>query len=141
MKQIIVFLLCAIFAATVHASTATAVIGQKVYLSVVADGTQPFTYQWQKGSVAIQGATAATYIIAAATVADAGVYTVTVVNTAGSTVSDTATLNVSILPPSNARTSINVTVAQASTPLDLWQSKTHPMLTRWGVVPLDVAVK
>jgi Immunoglobulin domain len=79
--------------------TGTASIGQQVTITVTASGTLPFTYQWMKGGVPITGATAQSYVIAAAKTTDAGVYTVTVANSAGSTLSNTATLTVNIIPP------------------------------------------
>jgi len=114
MKSLIIFfiaaLCCAFIPLVAQASTGTATIGQKVYFTVTADGTAPFTYQWFKGGTAITGANSSLYTIAAAAVADAGVYTVTVSNAAGSATSDNATLTVNILPPSNVKTSINVAV-------------------------------
>lgn len=74
------------------ASTLTFVPGRSITLTVTADGTKPFTYQWRKDGVAIAGATGATYTIAAAAASDAGAYSVVVSNQAGSTTSDTALL-------------------------------------------------
>ncbi len=83
-----------------QASAPTAApIGAEVDFSVTVQGTTPFTYEWQKapvGSTAfvtIPGQTAATYIIASATEADAGNYRVIVRNDFGSTISNTANLN------------------------------------------------
>ena len=85
----------------VYGSVATATIGQTVTFTVIADGTQPFTYQWHKGTpegaVDIAGATNSTYTISGVQVEDAGNYTVTVHSFADptlSTLSDTATLTV-----------------------------------------------
>lgn len=113
MKHLLTFLIaalcCAFVSLAAHADTAfTATIGQKVYFTVTADGTAPFTYQWYKGGTAIAGATSSLYTIATAAVADAGVYTATVTNSAGTATSDQATFAVQILPPSNVRIQINV---------------------------------
>ena len=54
-------------------SSLTITLGQSVKVSVTADGTSPFTYQWYKNGTAISGATSADYVTPAATV-------VTVVN-------------------------------------------------------------
>ena len=51
-------------------------------------------YQWSKDGVAISGATAATYSIAATTTANAGSYTVLITNSVGSVTSAPATLTV-----------------------------------------------
>ena len=63
--------------------------------SVVANGTEPLSYQWQKNGVNITGATTATYITPPITLSDNGsTYSVNVTNPAGSVVSDAATLTV-----------------------------------------------
>ncbi|HEX4386689.1 MAG TPA: malectin domain-containing carbohydrate-binding protein, partial [Myxococcales bacterium] len=70
--------------------------GQTATFSVVAGGTGPFTYQWQKSGAAISGATAASYTTPAATAADNGsTFRVVVSNATGSTTSASATLTVS----------------------------------------------
>ncbi len=58
--------------------SATVKPGEAAVLSVTAGGTAPFTYQWLKDGSAIPGATAATYAIPAATLADGGSYQVMV---------------------------------------------------------------
>jgi hypothetical protein len=60
--------------------------------TVVAAGTAPLSYQWQLNGAAIAGATGPTYTIAAVQQANAGTYTVTVSNVAGSVTSAAATL-------------------------------------------------
>jgi hypothetical protein len=57
--------------------------GQNATVSVVASGTPPLTYQWQKNGTNIVGATNATYTIYDAQTTDAGNYTVVVSNYAG----------------------------------------------------------
>jgi hypothetical protein len=71
--------------------------GATVSFSVTAGGTGPFTYHWQKDSVAINGATNSMYTIAMAVVNDTGAYTVIVSNGSGSTSSQAATLMVNVL--------------------------------------------
>lgn len=68
--------------------------GQRATFSVSANGSPPFSYQWQKNGAAISGATSSAYTINAVTAADAGGYSVAVSNVAGSTTSTTATLTV-----------------------------------------------
>jgi hypothetical protein len=63
-----------------------AVLGGSATFSIVATGTGN-SYQWRKDNVAIPGATAATYTIAAVTASSAGSYTVVVTNTFGSVTS------------------------------------------------------
>ena len=56
--------------------------GENFSLSVVASGGEPFSYQWYKNAVAIEGATSAEFSLAQAGVADAGKYSVKVSNEA-----------------------------------------------------------
>ncbi len=68
--------------------------GELATFSVTATGTGPFSYQWRKGSVAIVGATGATYTVSSAVEADEGEYSVLVTNIASSVVSAAAFLSV-----------------------------------------------
>ena len=76
---------------------ATVTAGSSLSISVTAAGTAPFTYQWGKNGGNI-GTNAATYAIANASLADAGLYTVVVSNSAGSVTSDVATLTIDTTP-------------------------------------------
>ncbi|WP_211102049.1 discoidin domain-containing protein [Nitrospirillum pindoramense] len=78
---------------TAPASQAVSV-NQTVVLSVLASGTAPLHYQWMHDAVAV-GSDAANYVIPSAQTADAGSYTVTVTNVAGSVTSNPAILSVS----------------------------------------------
>ena len=68
--------------------------GYPASFTVAASGTVPLSYQWLKNNVAISGATSATYTIATVATTDAGNYTVTITNAAGSVTSSAATLTV-----------------------------------------------
>jgi len=81
-------------AASMFGASANATVGQSVAFSVTASGTAPFTYTWRKAGITIAGATANPYVIASAALADAGDYSAVVLNSAGSTISDIATLTV-----------------------------------------------
>src|SRR6266550_390758 len=71
----------------------TVTAGQTATFSVVAAGTAPLSYQWQKNGTAITGATSATYTTPATTSADNGAQFVVVVsNVAGNVTSNAATL-------------------------------------------------
>ncbi len=83
---------------TSHPSGATLNSGSTATLSVSADGTRP-TYQWYKNGSPLAGATASSYIIQGAKSSDAGNYTVTVLNSAGSVTSNPATITVNTPPP------------------------------------------
>ena len=68
--------------------------GASLTLPVAASGAAPFTYQWFKDGVAIAGATAASYSVAAASAATAGNYTVVVSNATDSITSVPATVTI-----------------------------------------------
>jgi N-acetylneuraminic acid mutarotase len=72
--------------------------GASATFSVSAEGTSP-SYQWYKDGSLISGATASSYTIPSAQASDAGNYTVFVYNTAGSVISNAATLTVNSAPP------------------------------------------
>jgi hypothetical protein len=76
----------------------SALVGARPTFTVVATGTAPLTYQWQKRGVDIVGATAASYKIPAATLADNGAqYRCQVKNALGVSSSNHATLTVTLL--------------------------------------------
>ena len=70
-------------------------VGQTATFSVVATGTAPLTYQWQKNSVDIPGATSATYTTPATVLGDSGAaFRCIVTNAYGTATSSAATLTV-----------------------------------------------
>jgi PQQ-like domain len=73
----------------------TVAAGQTATFSVVASGTVPLTYQWQKSGAVITGATAASYTTPVTTTADTGeLFRVVVSNSAGNVTSNSAMLTV-----------------------------------------------
>jgi len=73
--------------------------GQTATFTVIATGTPPLAYQWQKNSVNITGATAASYTTPVTTTADSGsTFAAAVSNTAGTVTSSAATLTVTLTP-------------------------------------------
>ena len=93
----------------------TVTAGQTATFTVVATGTAPLSYQWNKNGAAISGATSATYTTPATTSSDSGAkFTVVVSNSAGSITSNAATLTVNGGVPTITTTSLpNGTVGQA----------------------------
>lgn len=83
---------------TSHPTSRAVTAGQSTTFSVVASSTLAMTYQWLKGTAPIAGATGSSYTISATTGADAGAYSVTVANSAGSVTSSPATLTVNAAP-------------------------------------------
>jgi len=70
-------------------------VGEAVSFEVTATGTAPLSYQWRKDGVDIEGATSASYSLAAAALSDAGTYDVVVSNEVDSVTSTPAALSVS----------------------------------------------
>ena len=93
----------------------TVTAGQTATFTVVATGSAPLSYQWNKNGAAISGATSSTYTTPATTSTDSGAkFTVVVSNSAGSITSNAATLTVSGGVPTITTTSLpNGTVGQA----------------------------
>ena len=89
----------------------TVTAGQTASFTVVAAGTAPLSYQWQKNGANIAGATAASYTTAVTTTADSGsTFRAVVTNTAGTVTSAAATLTVNAAPAAGIQvssTSIN----------------------------------
>jgi len=82
------------------AQAAQVTAGSTVMMSVTADGTAPFSYQWKKNGINVVGATAATLTITNIQSTNAGSYSVQVANTAGSTTSDINSITVTVAPAS-----------------------------------------
>lgn len=74
-------------------------VGGTVTLGVVAGGTAPLSYQWQRADTALPGATNPVLSLVSVQAADAGDYSVVVNNAAGSVTSQVATLTVDPVPP------------------------------------------
>ena len=75
---------------TTQPKSQTLYLGQPDTFSVVANGVPQPAYQWKKNGATISGQTGASLIITSPGVSDSGKYTVTVTNTAGTVISDTA---------------------------------------------------
>lgn len=80
---------------TQQPSNQTVTAGQTATFSVMAVGVAPLSYQWQKGTTAISGATSASYTTLPTTTANNGSqFTVVVSNVNGNVTSSAATLTV-----------------------------------------------
>lgn len=91
--------------------------GQNATISVVASGTQPLTYQWQKNGTNIVGATNATYVISNAQTTDSGNYTVVVSNSAGITTTTGAALAINPFHITNIAVETNNVVITWTAPI------------------------
>jgi hypothetical protein len=88
---------------TTQPVNAAGTVGSTATFTVVASGTDPLTYQWQKNGTAISGATAASYTTPALQIGDDGaMFAVVVTNPAGTVTSGNAALSITAKPASGA---------------------------------------
>jgi hypothetical protein len=121
-------------AITSEPSDGSITAGQTATFSVVAGGTAPLSYQWQKNGTAIAGATSASYTTPAETTADNGVtFAVVVSNSAGSATSRSAKLNVA---SPGGPVAPSITVQPADQSIKAGQTATYSV-TAAGAVPLS----
>ena len=114
--------------------------GSTVTFSVIATGTPPLTYQWQKDGTNLPGATSATLTLTSVTTASGGNYRVLVSNVAGSATSATALLTVGTapVPPTIVLQPVGRTITLGATVVfTVTATGTAPLTYRWqknGVV-------
>jgi hypothetical protein len=118
---------------TAQPANLTVTVGQTASFTVVATGTAPLSYQWQKNSVNIAGATAASYTTPATTTSDSGsTFRVVASNTAGTATSATATLTVNAVAPSITTQPISQTVTAGQTAsFSVTATGTAPLNYQW----------
>ena len=83
---------------TVQPAGATLLQGEEAVLWVLAKGSEPLSYQWQKDGVAIEGATGTSLTLSDAVEADEGNYSVIITNPVGFEVSAEALVKVNSPP-------------------------------------------
>ncbi len=116
---------------TKQPQSTSVVLGNIATFTVTATGTAPLTYQWKKNGTNISGATSSSYVIAPATAANAGTYSVVVNNPAGSVTSNNATLTV-ISPPVITKQPQSITVIQGNTAtFTVTATGTAPLRYQW----------
>ncbi len=106
-----------------------------VTFTVTASGTAALTYQWNKDGTAITGATTSNYGIPLAQTSDAGNYTVTITNSAGSVTSSPATLIVNAIQvaPKIVAQPQSATVTEGSAvKFAVTASGTAPLAYQWS---------
>ena len=120
---------------TTQPAPQTAIAGTTVTLSAVAGGSPTPSFQWQKGGVAIAGATSATLTLTNVQVADAGTYTLVATNSAGEARSTPVTVAVSAptntTAPTIARQPQTQTVAMGSTAVFNAEATGGPLSFQW----------
>ena len=115
---------------TTQPANQTVTVGQTATFTVVATGTAPLSYQWQKNSSAISGATSASYSTPATTSSDNGAQFVVVVsNVAGNVTSNAATLNVNTTSTMPQFGHVFIVIGENSAYSSTYSSSNMPYLT------------
>src|SRR5206468_3389612 len=106
-----------------------------ISFTVMANGTAPLTYQWQKNGTNIAGVTSASYTTSATTTSDSGsTFDVVVSNSAGTATSNPATLtvNTAAVAPAITTQPANQTVTAGQTAtFSVAASGTAPLSYQW----------
>ena len=121
----------------------TVTAGQTATFSVVAGGTAPLSYQWQKNGVNIAGATASSYTTPATATTDSGsTFDAVVSNTAGSVTSNSGTLtvNAAVVAPTITTQPVNQTVTAGQTAtFSVVAGGTAPLSYQWQQNGVNIA--
>jgi glucose/arabinose dehydrogenase len=96
---------------TTHPANRTVAVGQQATFSVAASGTTPLSYQWQRGTTNIAGATASSLTVTATAADNGATFRAIVSNAFGSATSNSATLTVS----SNTAPTASITAPASGT--------------------------
>jgi hypothetical protein len=111
--------------------------GQSASFTVVAAGSAPLAYEWRRNGSTISGAVAASYTLAAATLADnAAAFSVVVSNSAGSVTSGAALLTVNplaVIPTITAQPAPLVLTAGSNASFSATASGTPAPTLRWFI--------
>jgi len=118
---------------TTQPASQAVVLGQNASVSVVANGTTPFSYQWNLNGAAVSAATNSTLSLTNVQATQAGSYTVVVTNVAGSITSQVAILTVNI-PAGIATQPQSQTVVQGqNASFSVAASGTTPFSYQWNL--------
>jgi hypothetical protein len=120
---------------TTQPASQTVTAGQSATFSVVATGTAPLSYQWQKNSGNISGATSASYTTPATAASDSGsTFDVVVSNSTGSVTSSAATLTVnpaSVAPTITTQPTSQTVSAGETATFSVAATGTAPLNYQW----------
>ena len=118
---------------TTQPASATVIAGASATFSVVAAGTAPLSYQWQRSGTAIPGANAASYTTAATVNSDSGTaFAVVVTNSAGTVTSRAAVLTVSSAAPTITSQPADQSVRSGQTAtFSVTATGTAPLTYQW----------
>jgi len=121
---------------TAQPASLSVTAGQSASFSIVASGTGPLAYQWNRNGAPIGGANSASYAISATVVGDnSAQFSATVSNGAGSVTSSAATLSVTapVVAPSITAQPLPQTVSQGQTAtFSVASTGTAPMTYQWN---------
>jgi hypothetical protein len=108
-------------------------VGQSATFTVVASGTGPLAYQWQKNGAPIAAVTAASYTTPPASLADNGaLFSVVVSNSGGTATSANAQLTVNVPPPSIVTQPANQSIVSGQTAtFTVVANGTGPLAYQW----------
>ncbi|MFN3781272.1 MAG: immunoglobulin domain-containing protein, partial [Candidatus Kapaibacteriota bacterium] len=90
--------------------------GEKLTIEIIADGTEPLTYQWYKDGVQIVDANQSTYEKSSVTNEDAGTYYCKVQNDCGEVVSNNCIVSVTLKQVAGLQSSINDIILEQNNP-------------------------
>ncbi|PCI18804.1 hypothetical protein COB64_04620 [Candidatus Wolfebacteria bacterium] len=123
---------------TLNPTDTTLISGDTAIFIVAASGTDSLSYQWYLNGVAIPGATNDTLIINGVDTSDAGLYTCSVTNMAGSDTSTAATLVVNV-PAQITVNPVSLTVNQGDTTIFYVVAiGTQPIAYQWQKDSVDI---
>lgn len=122
------------------ATTVSCDYGTTLSLSMSVAGTTPMTFQWKKDGVDIPDATSSSYYKSMVTDADAGIYTLVAVNSAGSATSSGITVTVADpVPPEIYELPLNrVTERGSSFSLSATVTGSQPITFQWQKDAVDI---
>jgi hypothetical protein len=108
------------------------ILGQNASFSVVANGSAPFSYQWNFDGTAMSGDTNAWLTLTNVQTAQAGSYTVVVVNPAGSVASQVASLTVNIPPGITTQPQSQVVAQSQNASFSVLANGSAPFSYQWN---------
>jgi glucose/arabinose dehydrogenase len=129
-------------AITQQPANLTVAAGQQATFTVAATGSSPLSYQWQRGTTNIAGATSPTLSFTATSADDGATFRAVVTNSAGTATSNSATLTVGgtaptasiTAPAAGATYAAGTTVSFSGTGTDPQDGTLPPSAFTWEVV-------
>ena len=116
------------------------VAGADVTFQVIASGSEPLSYQWQRDGEDIPGAMESALLLAGVQAEAAGSYTVVVSNAAGSVTSESAVLTVIVAPAIGIQPMSQTVVAGDKVVLFVTASGSEPLSYQWQLNGEDIPV-